>query len=612
MKKLTKNEEQFELDSEIELYRSGNKLNFNEDIKEYAFTISNVCDYLSRNPEITDLCISHINLDDKDASSLAIAIQNLKQLTFDYVNMSDKGMRLLALTSSMANLHFSFCKITDQQALYLAGKSSMTSLEIEEHELQISETGLQALINSRQLNTFTCWPIQAAVLAVLENKLAFIPPNLKGSCTIGYQNGALTSLILGYNCQFDDYISGLLKDNRTIPDLSLVNYSGITPGITEQGARALASNNVIIHHLNLSYNIIGDMGAAAFKYNNTIIDLKLRRCGIGHPGANRLAENKTITRLNLRGNNIGDQGAAAFRYNQSITELDLTECGITEQGAVELAGTKTIVCLNLTNNTIGNRDAAAFKTNRSITDLNLHRCNIGAQGAIELAKNDVITNLILSRNNIGDEGAAAFKANTSLTTLAISYCNITYQGATELAKNKTITDLDLAFNRIEDAGVAAFIDNTSLTKLRVCDNKISGRGYAALALNQSISTLIQWNVSRQLQSPLAACFLLANRSLLDFFPSSFEHLSHSRSELVKEIKKMPHRNRLFQTEYALKTREAISGCLGIKALTEVVYDYAKGEFPCQYSLFKEPEGRQAVNELREKMPALSKYLDCLL
>ena len=599
-KKLTKNEEQFELDSEIELYRSGNELNFDVEIKKYAFTISNVCDYLSRNPEITGLHISRITLDDNDASSLARAIRNLKQLTFKYVNMSDEGMHLLALTPSMANLHFRSCKITDQQALYLAGKSRMTSLEIEERELQISETGLQALINSRQLNT-----LNLEFFKVPENKLFLPHLNVKNHCKIGYQNGAITSLDLSYR-QIGDHGAGLLKDNRTITDLSLSDNN-----ITKQGAIELASNNVIIH-LNLSYNNIEDMGAAAFKYNNTIIDLKLRECGIGHPGANRLAENETITRLHLRGNHIGDQGAAAFRYNQSITKLNLTECGITEQGAVELADTKTIVCLNLRGNKIGNRGAAAFKTNRSITNLNLGDCDIGAQGAIELAKNDVITRLELFENNIGNKGATAFKANTTLITLSIVDCGITYQGATELAKNKTITDLDLGHNEIGDAGAAAFIDNTSLTRLAVYRNSISETGCAALALNQSISTLILGNVSQQLQSPLAAYFLLANRSLLYFSLDDFEHSSHSHSERVKEIKKMPHRNRLFQTEYALKTREAITGCLGITDLTEVVYDYAKGEFPCRYSLFKEPEGRQAVNELRKKMPELSGYLDRLL
>ena len=549
MKKLTKNEEQFELDSKIELYRSGNKLNFDAEIKKHAFTIPNVCDYLSGNPEITDLCISHITLDDNDTSSLAKAIQNLKQLTFYYVNMSNEGIRLLALTSSMANLYFSFCKITDQQALYLAGKSSPTSLGILERESGMSGTGLQALINSRQLNTLN--------LQVPENKLFLPHLNVKNPYRIGYQNGAITSLSL-IDKQIGDHGAELLKDNRTITDLSLYENN-----ITKQGAIELASNNVIIH-LNLSYN------------------------------------------------NIGDMGAVAFRYNQSITELNLTKCGITEQGAVELADTKIIVCLNLEGNKIGNRGAVAFKTNRSITDLNLTNCGIDAKGAIELAKNDVITRLILSSNNIGNEGAVAFKANTSLLTFLIVNCGITNQGATELAKNKTITDLDLTYNGIGNAGAAAFINNTSLTRLWVCENKISETGYAALALNQSISTLILWDVSPQLQSPLAACFLLANRSLLDFSPGNFEHLSHSHSELVKEIKKMPQRNRLFQTEYALKTREAITGCLGIKVLTEVVYDYAKGEFPCRYSLFKEPEGRQAANELCEKMPEIIMYSDCLL
>ncbi len=604
---MTKNEEQFELDSEIEFCRfDENFLRLEYRENKYNFNMANVCDYLSRNPGITNLDIWDKSLDQKDIFSLA-NLRTLKELTLYKVNMSDEGMRLLALNSAITKFVFNCCEITDQQALHLATKTSPAELSIMEYEkLHISGTGLDALTNNKQLNTFNLdsWPVQEAVLKVLENKLSLTHLNLNKSCEIGYQKGILRNLRLNDN-QIGDHGATVLKNNRTITNLSLREN-----GITEPGARALASSHVITH-LNLANNQIGDTGATAFKSNHTIIDLNLSSCGISSLGAGELAGNKKITRLVLRGNNIGDQGAAAFYDHPFITELDLSNCGIGEQGALQLADTKTITRLNLEENKIGDRGAAAFKTNRSITDLNLTRCDIGSQGAIELSQNGAITFLRLSLNAIGDAGAAAFKANTFLTRLHMMDCKITCRGAIELAKNKIIKVLGLSGNGIGDAGAVAFIDNTSLTELSLCRTGISDRGLSALTLNQSIITLLVDEYSRRIMTSLAAYFLLANRTWRRVALPDLLFLSHFHQGLVNEIKKMPLRNRLFQQEYPAKVREEIIECLEIKVLTNLVWEYAEGEFPYQYGLLnKIPGGREAINHLCETVPGLRNRFDC--
>ncbi len=607
MKKLS-NEEQFELDSEIELNCSEQKLDLNYRKNKYSFNLEDVCGYLSRNPRITELGISFIKLDDKSASLLATVLPDIKQLTLHSVRMSDKGMSSLLASNPVTKLAFKFCKITDQQALYLAGKTRLAGLSIMEAKSHMTGTGLDALTNNKQLNTFCLYnqSIQEAVWEVLKNKLSLPHINLDESCEIGYRNGTLTSLDLNFN-QIGDDGARLLKGNRTITNLSL--YAN---GITEKGAMALASSNVITH-LRLTANQIGDTGAAAFKDNPSITELDLADCGIGEQGAIDLAGNNTITSLRLDKNIIGDQGAAAFKDNPSITELDLVNCGIRAEGAIDLAGNKTITSLELGKNIIGNPGAAAFKDNPSITKLDLADCGIEEKGAIALAKNGVITRLNISGNAISDGGAAAFRDNTSLIGLELIKCHLTCLGAIELAKNKTIKNLDLGGNSIGDDGVAAFMDNSSLTELSLSHAGITGTGVSALALNQSICRLFLWEEnSQRLWTPSAVYFLWANQSLLDSLCGASQnlelnHLSHSH---IRLLKRMGLRNRLFQKEYAIKTREKISECLNnVNVLVDLVYDYAKGEFPYQYGLFKSSEERKAVNDLCEKMPGLRKRFD---
>ncbi len=354
-----------------------------------------------------------------------------------------------------------------------------------------------------------------------------------------------------------------------------------------------------------------DAGAGAFKSNHTILDLNLGSCGISSLGAGQLAGDIKITKLVLRGNNIGDQGAAAFYNNPFITELDLSNCGIGEQGALQLADTKTITRLNLEDNKIGDRGAAAFQTNRSITELNLRTCSIGSQGAIELSKNRAITSLRLNLNAIGDAGAAAFKDNTTLIKLHMMDCKITYRGAIELAKNKTIKTLDLTRNVIGDAGAVAFIDNTSLTELGFFRTGISDRGLSALTLNQSITRPGVDEYSRRIMTSLAGYFLLANQTRSNLDLPDLLFLSDYHPSLVKEINKIPFRNHLFQQEYPVKVREEIIEFLGINVLTDLVWEYAEGEFPYQYGLLnKIPGGQEAINHLCETVPGLRNRFDC--
>ena len=179
MKKLSE-EEQFELDSEIELNCSEQQLDLNYGENKYGFNLEDVCGYLSGNPRITELRISYAKFSDEGASLLATVLPAIKQLTLHSVRISDKGMSCLLASNPATKLAFNLCEITDQQASYLAGKTSLAGLSIMEDKSPMSGTGLDALTNNRQLNTFylSNRSIQEAVWEVLKNKLSLPHINL--------------------------------------------------------------------------------------------------------------------------------------------------------------------------------------------------------------------------------------------------------------------------------------------------------------------------------------------------------------------------------------------------------------------------------------------------
>ena len=107
--------------------------------------------------------------------------------------------------------------------------------------------------------------------------------------------------------------------------------------------------NAALASLDLSYNDIGDAGAAqlaeSLRVNGTLTSLELWETNIGDAGATQLAEslrvNATLTSLDLSCNRIGDAGAAqlagSLRINTALTSLDLSCNRIGDAGAAQLA-----------------------------------------------------------------------------------------------------------------------------------------------------------------------------------------------------------------------------------------------------------------------------------
>ena len=172
-------------------------------------------------------------------------------------------------------------------------------------------------------------------------------------------------------------------------------------------AKKLLDN--ILTHLDLSWNIIGDAGAAAIAksliQNKSLRSLDLSKNNISDKGvvelAKMLLDNTTLTHLDLSSNIIGDAGAAAIAksliQNKSFTSLDLSKNKISDKGGIEiakaLAKNKTLSILHLYGNKIGESGhtalvalvcgvkssvESAFKSNYTLTELKL---SVGKQSS---------------------------------------------------------------------------------------------------------------------------------------------------------------------------------------------------------------------------------------
>jgi len=217
---------------------------------------------------------------------------------------------------------------------------------------------------------------------------------------------------------------------------------------------------------------VGDAGgeafAAALKYNESLVHLRLSFTQVGDVGAKALADalgngriseqNNSLTHLALVGTQVGDSGARdlgnALKRNTTLKILLLKFSQVGDSGTKALA--------------------AGMRENSSLEELTLARTEVGNQGAKALAD--------------------ALQHNSSLHTLVLSETNVSDVGADALASalnhNSSLRTLDLSYTKVGDAGAkalaVALTTNTSLKKLFLNESHVGAAGAQAFskALNQ--------------------------------------------------------------------------------------------------------------------------------
>eukprot|EP00796_Vickermania_ingenoplastis_P010962 gene10962-7607_t len=162
--------------------------------------------------------------------------------------------------------------------------------------------------------------------------------------------------------QFADEIGGLCFINQSPPtirkvlpgveknnkDITEVDFSSPDEVHNDESVRLLCQamiSNTVVKKLNLSNNVIGDIGACALadllSVNTTVTDVNLHKNSIGNRGAARLGDvlrtNKTLKHLDLSDNMLDNEGVEAYpdmlRVNHYIREINVDKTRVTADKA---------------------------------------------------------------------------------------------------------------------------------------------------------------------------------------------------------------------------------------------------------------------------------------
>ena len=136
-------------------------------------------------------------------------------------------------------------------------------------------------------------------------------------------------------------------------------------------------SNTTLKTLDMSHSTLSDEAAMCLRslLQQSVLkcrELIIMQCGVTSEGAVQLARgltgNQWLTLLVMEWNSIGDTGAATLgdmlKYNTSLQELYINRCGITSHGAVEIAAglteNSTLHVLDMCRNEIGVAGAEAM------------------------------------------------------------------------------------------------------------------------------------------------------------------------------------------------------------------------------------------------------------
>ncbi|KAL7750991.1 Vacuolar protein-sorting-associated protein 36 [Sorochytrium milnesiophthora] len=273
--------------------------------------------------------------------------------------------------------------------------------------------------------------------------------------------------------------------------------------------------NDFIHLLDVSFNEIGDRGAASIAQwlRKTTIAEELRLSGnsIGAAGAQAISEalhsNKSLKVLDLSGNEIGDEGglhiAAMLQINTTLKNLVISRTGLSVQSLIALCTVmrknSTILTLDISDNlthvdvqTATTHEDVTRHITRMLTDnTGLQTLRLGKLGFRDWTLQEYLSGAVhtcrltkaTGRNRIMRDGAIAL-ANAlwyhpALEVLSLAHNQIQNEGcvgfAQMLKENDRLRRLDLSHNNIGGPALKVLADclsftNRTLKSLRVWGN----------------------------------------------------------------------------------------------------------------------------------------------
>lgn len=283
----------------------------------------------------------------------------------------------------------------------------------------------------------------------------------------------------------DDAIARIMSGDESLTHLNLRN-TGMTDQDLKKLRRAIrTSNNRSLISLDLSCNLLSDLGLKELEDWISLTDLNISANHFGKSGIASVCKNTGIKRLSARQNKL-DHEAATLLAQTQYEALDLGSNNLQDTGVKALAECPNLQVLDISNN--------------YVTD----------EGMAEFALHPTLTHLIIRFNQITDEGFnRCLSQNTKLLYLDIGNNALTCP--TSISDQPSLVYFNGNANQITDAGAAAVAKNTRLKVVFLNVNQIADAG--AQLLNAAAYLFLDLSGNRAIRdrSLQAKVFLLESQ-----------------------------------------------------------------------------------------------------
>ncbi len=292
---------------------------------------------------------------------------------------------------------------------------------------------------------------------------------------------------------FDELLKKIGENTFTDEILS-ITHGGLEEEDVINLVREL-NKNPYIKKLNLSYNLIGNGGAAALAgLVRPLDEIDLTANNIGPSGAEHLSK-LCMQTLKLSGNPIGKKGESFFA-DAAIVNLYLNECGITENGITLLLRNKRIKNLALSNNNISIDAVLAFPEEGCLLEeLDLSQNNLFDDNILGIGNLERLKFLDLGSNSLTSESALVISQLPALKTLILGQNQINADGVKIILKNGSIKILNLFNNELSFSESDSLPENNSIVTIDLSDNQLDERCKNVLKQLLKIPTLTSLDLS---------------------------------------------------------------------------------------------------------------------
>ncbi|XP_076059774.1 uncharacterized protein LOC143036383 [Oratosquilla oratoria] len=248
-------------------------------------------------------------------------------------------------------------------------------------------------------------------------------------------------------------------------------------------------------HLNLQYNLLGDIHIPVFKSNEINKLKKLQTLNLAHNKINELGTDllnglKELQVLYLEENNLKAVPTLPLGGLTSLRALTLQENNIVTVNAGALSSTPGLLFLNLSSNSISTIEDDAFNGLPELATLDLSYNRVSDLSAGSLRGLTALEELDLSSNFLTEVPADALKELQSLRRLVLHDNRIlTLGGVVALGPLSSLQHLDLTRNNVGELPTGTFRQLSGLKTLKLGVNTIRRVETEAFEGLESLETL---------------------------------------------------------------------------------------------------------------------------